>query len=1092
MKNFYLPVKLGLSVLSLFLFSYKTQAQINAGNDTTVCPPATVTLTATVTPVLASNTYSISSIPFTPYANTGTSLTMSDDSQAGPFPIGFGFNFFGTCYTQFYIGSNGWVSFSAGQPTTFTSTTIPTTSASVPKNCIMGPWQDWHPGIAGGPYIRYQTIGTAPFRKLVVSYTNIPMFSCTTTLGTFQVVIYETTNVIENYLQNKPNCLSWAGGTAVQGLHDPTGTVAFTVPGRNSTQWTATNEGWRFTPSGAAAYTVTWSDGTSTVGTGTSVTVSPAGTTNYIATVNYPCTSISDTVLVQAGPNATVSNPNVTICEGSNTTLSASGGVGYSWSPATGLSATNIANPVASPTVTTTYTVTVSDAGGCTNIATTTVNVNALPIASAGADASICPGSNTTLGAAGGISYAWSPAAGLSATNIANPVASPSATTNYVVAVTNNGCTNTDTVQVLVYAPPAVSAGSDLQLCSGGTTTLNATGALSYTWSPAGSLNNATTASPVASPTTTTTYIVTGTDGNGCVNNDTMTVTVYTATINASSNAVVCNGDSVQISASGSNVISYSWSPASSLSSSSASNPVAFPSATTTYTITSTDNNGCVAQDTVTVSVNALPNADAGPNMAVCQGSGALLNASGGTNYVWSPASGLNSTTNSSPFANPSSTTTYSVTITDNNGCVKMDSVVVTVNPLPPANAGSNVSLCAGSSATLNASGGTSYSWSPATGLNTTTGPAPTANPTVTTTYTVTVTDANGCVNYDAVTVTVNSAPIANAGVNTSICQGSTAQLGASGGVSYSWSPAGTLSNSTISGPVASPTVTTSYTVTVTNAAGCSSTNVVTVSVNSNPNASLSSQNSICGNDDGQIVATPAGGASPYTYSLNGGPGQSSATFNNLAPGAYTVTVTDANGCTATQSATVGQINNANASFTASPLTGQTPLNVTFTDNSTGYTNFFWDFGNGTNQGGSLPTSTLNYSATYTTGGVYQVTLIVYNNNSTCADTATIIIVAEDSIIAQVPNVFTPNGDGSNDMFMLKSQGVNNVDATIFNRWGRKVAEWSGDPNVTGWNGKTESGSEADEGVYYYVITATSTTGKTKEYKGFVELIRKK
>jgi hypothetical protein len=176
--------------------------------------------------------YTVGNIPYVAQTNTGTQLFMTDDSQQGPFNIGFNFCFFGQTYTQFWIGSNGWISFSPGQPTTFTTQTIPTGNFLVPKNCIMGPWQDWHPGLGG--QIRYQTTGVAPCRKLTVSWTNVPMFSCTGNQGTFHVVIYESTNYIESYIQNKPACLQWQGGTATQGIHNSIGTIGITIPGRNS------------------------------------------------------------------------------------------------------------------------------------------------------------------------------------------------------------------------------------------------------------------------------------------------------------------------------------------------------------------------------------------------------------------------------------------------------------------------------------------------------------------------------------------------------------------------------------------------------------------------------------------------------------------------------------------------------------------------------------------------------------------------------------------------------------------------------------------------------------------------------------------
>jgi gliding motility-associated-like protein len=242
---------------------------------------------------------------------------MGDDTQQGPFNIGFNFCFFGNTYTQFWIGSNGWISFSGGQPITFTSQTIPTGNIFVPKNCIMGPWQDWHPGIGG--QIRYQVQGVAPCRKLVVSWIGVPMFSCTNNQGTFHIVIHESTNVIENHIGNKPACVQWQGGTATQGIHNLAGTIGIAVPGRNSTAWTTVNNSYRYTPSGPTVTpTLTWYQvgNPNPIGTGPTITVTPppAGA-NYTCHLVYPICNAGwstcnlgvgnlgpDTVFVQPGP----------------------------------------------------------------------------------------------------------------------------------------------------------------------------------------------------------------------------------------------------------------------------------------------------------------------------------------------------------------------------------------------------------------------------------------------------------------------------------------------------------------------------------------------------------------------------------------------------------------------------------------------------------------------------------------------------------------------------------------------------------------------------------------------------------------------
>jgi len=261
--------------------------------------------------------YGVTNIPFVNQTNNGTGLFMTDDSQQGPFQIGFNFCFFGTTYTQFYVGSNGWISFSPGQPTTFTSQLIPTGNVLVPKNCIMGPWQDWHPGLGG--QIKYQVQGTAPCRKLVVSWTNMPMFSCSSNLGTFHIVIYESTNYIENHIQNKPACLQWQGGTATQGLHNSLGTIGIATPGRNSTAWTTQNDAYRWTPSGPVVTpTLTWYQvgNPNPIGTGPTITVTPPAVgANYTCRFVYPTCNAGwstcnvgignlgpDTVFVQPGP----------------------------------------------------------------------------------------------------------------------------------------------------------------------------------------------------------------------------------------------------------------------------------------------------------------------------------------------------------------------------------------------------------------------------------------------------------------------------------------------------------------------------------------------------------------------------------------------------------------------------------------------------------------------------------------------------------------------------------------------------------------------------------------------------------------------
>jgi gliding motility-associated-like protein len=331
---------------------------------------------------LATTAYLNSQIPYVAQTNTGTSLTMTDDSQQGPFNIGFSFCFYGNTYTQFYVGSNGWISFSPNQPTSYTSAPVP--NASNPVNSVMAAWQDWHPGLGG--QVRYQLQGTAPCRKLVVSWINVPFYNCTTVTGTFHIVLYESTNVVEVHTQNKQFC-SWANGTAVQGIQNSNGTQAVTTPGRNSTQWTAQNDGRRWTPNGApVTATPTWYQvgNPVAIGTGLTITVTPPPVGAYYtcrmeypscfagwsSCNNSPGSSGPDTIFVVPGPpslpqpQVQINNPScATLCDGSIIVTPVGGLSPYIFTWLTGQSGPNINNLCQGS-----YQVQISDAQGCSVI----------------------------------------------------------------------------------------------------------------------------------------------------------------------------------------------------------------------------------------------------------------------------------------------------------------------------------------------------------------------------------------------------------------------------------------------------------------------------------------------------------------------------------------------------------------------------------------------------------------------------------------------------------------------------------------------------------------------------------------------------
>lgn len=369
-------------------------------------------------------------------------------------------------------------------------------------------------------------------------------------------------------------------------------------------------------------------------------------------------------------PTITTSS-NTSICLGASSTLTVSGAAdSYSWSPATGLNITNGTSVIASPSATTTYTVTASKMPGCASTKTVTVTITPSPVvANAGPDVSFCAGLNSTLSASGGTTYSWSPAAGLSSTTIANPVASPTVTTTYTVIVKDaNGCSNSDQVSVTIKTAPAITAnaGSDVSFCPGSSSTLTASGGTSYSWSPATGLSATNIANPVANPTTTITYTVSvSASANGCTGTGTDQVVVTIKpkpAANAGFGGAICNGDLLPMQASGGGT--YVWSPATGLSSTTIANPDASPANDITYTVTVTGANGCTANSTVSVTVYQ------GPPKPVITKSGNVLTS---TNvdvliYEWYLNGNLIPGANSQTYTY-STQGTYKVVVTNADGC---------------------------------------------------------------------------------------------------------------------------------------------------------------------------------------------------------------------------------------------------------------------------------------------------------------------------------------------------------------------------------------------------------------------------------------
>ena len=476
------------------------------------------------------------------------------------------------------------------------------------------------------------------------------------------------------------------------------------------------------TATGATTYT--WSAGATSTGVNTA-DASPASTTNYTVTgTTAGCTGTATaTVTVVANLNVGVNSP--TVCAGTAATLTATGANTYLWPDG------STDNPlIVSQAVTTTYIVTGSS-GGCSGTATATVTVNAVPNVGVNSP-TICAAGSATLTATGATTYLWD-----TGSNNNPLVVSPASTTTYTVTGTTAGCSATATAAVTVSASLNVTVNSPT-ICAGQNATITALGATTYVWSD-GSTDNPL----VVTPASGTTYSVTGTSLS-CTGTATSTVTVNPLPIVNVNSPTVCAGVAATLTATG--ATTYAWNNGSTV------NPLSVtPGVTTNYTVTGTDL-GCSASATATVTVNPSPNVTVN-SPTICAGDVATLTATGATTYLWSDGS-----TDNTLVVTPPASTTYTVAGTA-LGCTITVTSTITVNQTTVVITPATAAICEGASASIVASGATTYSWSPALGLSSTTGSNVTANPIVTTTYTVTGT-ANNCPDDETITVTVNPNPV--------------------------------------------------------------------------------------------------------------------------------------------------------------------------------------------------------------------------------------------------------------------------------------------------------------------------------------------
>ena len=442
---------------------------------------------------------------------------------------------------------------------------------------------------------------------------------------------------------------------------------------------------------------------------GNTVTSSPLLSTSYsvIGTANNGCSdTVSTVVSVNPNPILTTVAAVVDICKGDTSTLFVNGASNYIWNPILGLNNSTVDTVQSFPVSDITYTIIGMDSLGCTSSVNIFVNVNDLPIIELSASKpEICIGEFLLLTATGGVQYSWLPQSSLSS-NVGSVVsANPTVNTTYMVVGTDaNSCSSWDTISVLVNPLPILSLNNiSSTICEGENVPLIVSGANTYLWSPSLGLNTSVGNSVIASPISTTNFLITATDFNGCIE-----VIYSNVLVNPSPNlslnpatAAICTGSSLQIEVFGAN--SYVWSPSYGLNTTTSNIVLASPNSDVIYNVMGTDLNNCKDSIDFQLIVGVPPTVSISPVSAViCEGESITLSVDGATNYVWYPDATLSSNIGVSVVSTPLITTNYEVIGTDLIGCEDTSNIVVSVIPLPTASivSGGGV-VCSGDSAAI-------------------------------------------------------------------------------------------------------------------------------------------------------------------------------------------------------------------------------------------------------------------------------------------------------------------------------------------------------------------------------------------------------
>lgn len=522
---------------------------------------------------------------------------------------------------------------------------------------------------------------------------------------------------------------------------------------------------------------------------------------------------------------------NSTVCNGDPVQLNATGGIHYTWSPAESLSDPTIPNPIATPTETTVYYVSMDFNEGCAIIDSVIVEVINEPIIDLTSTENICLNDTLTITASGGLTYNWSPNNQINITT--GPVVTvwPDESRYYYVTVGNECFERTDSIYVNVFPLPEIILADDTLICIGTSALLIPDGNMQPEWEYHPSLQSHPNGTATVSPTQEHYYFVNGIDANGCKNRDSVLVSFYTLPdLIVSPDTSICSETSTVLNAEG--ATSYLWAPSATLTNPSISNPIATPAEPTTYIVTAIYGDGCEITEDVFIDLLYLPVPELPDTVYACYGEAREITVGGAESYSWNPGTYLNTTEGPVVSTTVFHDITYTVTFKNVCGSVDEDVHVVSISPF--VQAFKDTIVCPGESVQLFAIGAIQYLWEPSAGLNNIYSSSVIATPKIPTQYIVTGTDSYGCIMRDTVFINLYPQPYIQASHDQYLLEGDVADISAetySNGVIY-WSPSEYLSCVMCSHTIASPPSDFRYVVTIEDENGCKASDDVAILFN--------------------------------------------------------------------------------------------------------------------------------------------------------------------------------------------------------------------------------------------------------------------